>query len=445
MVEETTRREGLQLVEILHIDTEGSQEFFTKLEVSAAEKCECQRLLFNLFSQCCQQFGGAVASWQGDGGHAFFPVGYKSGNSIQAARDFISKLSVLAQQTATTLGRRVTPDTARRKFRIKAHFGTIFFAANPGLDSGPSSELDAFLKYEKELAPFVDELFITEQLRAQLGGPERSLFQRHKEAAPYGSLSTALYRMQWQPKDRARNILEAGRSPKDITDSEWQFLKSHILSQRMNVTARNSITTGLIKLISDPQSRGQITHAGLTTVTIRALYNYLRAVYLHHAFHIAVWRPVQHDEPACLEKIASYPTKQPPGRVLVSLDDARYRMVRAFNSCSPVVTSCVDEARLNGEWVDHDASEADRSHGLHSALQLPIYRTKKQVGEYAEKETMGVLSVDSDKPDFFMKEEVDVWTEDLVGIPCKSSSRGAYIPRWPHRAATVALLRKTGR
>ena len=53
--------------------------------------------------------------------------------------------------------------------------------------------------------------------------------------------------------------------------------------------------------------------------------------------------------------------------------------------------------------------------GLHSAIQLPIYRPINRVGDVVIKETLGVLSVDTDKPDFFLTEEVDLWTEDFRG------------------------------
>ena len=86
MADENQPRQ-LQPVEILHIDTAGSQAFFDKFEVNASEKCDCQKILFDLFSECCQQHGGYVASnWQGDGGHAFSLRLQQIGRAIQAAK-----------------------------------------------------------------------------------------------------------------------------------------------------------------------------------------------------------------------------------------------------------------------------------------------------------------------------------------------------------------------
>ena len=415
MVGEVQPEIGLQPVEILHIDTAGSREFFGRLEVNPSEKCDCQKILLDLFSECCQQFGGYVAAnWQGDGGHAFFPAKQKSGNSVLAARDFISKLSVLAQQTATTLGRRKTPDQARRRFRIKAHFGNVYLTADGKCDAGFSGDFDSFLKHERALAPVPDELFITDQLRTQIGGPEKTLFERFKETESFDSLRTALYRLKSQPTNHARNILAGGLQPKDITDSEWQFLRNHILAQRMNVVARNSIATGLIKAIT-PQSSGHVDPSTLASLTVRALYNYLRAVYPFYKFQVTMWKPAERGGAQVLEKAAMHPLKPTTANRTVSLVDMHYQVARCFSACSPVVTQCVSESRLGGEWIDFDSAQAELSRGLQSAIQLPIYRTKNEIGDFLQKEPLGVLSVDCDKPDFFLKDELDLWNDDLVG------------------------------
>ena len=92
-------------------------------------------------------------------------------------------MPVLAQQTATTLGRRIEPDAARRKFRIKAHFGLVRITSDAKFDAASPTVLDAFLKHERYFAPVPDELFITEQLLDQLGSAEKSRFKfinRHK-------------------------------------------------------------------------------------------------------------------------------------------------------------------------------------------------------------------------------------------------------------------------
>jgi hypothetical protein len=157
------RTRGLQPCEILHVDTVSSQDFFKKLRASPADKKECQGLLLAMFSNCCKQFGGTVSkNWLGDGGHAFFPVTTRAGNSIDAARAFIAGIPILAQQTATILDSGVKADEARRRFRIKAHFGNIYAHDDPYVASAHPHHLDAFLKNEKEFAPIPDELFITD-------------------------------------------------------------------------------------------------------------------------------------------------------------------------------------------------------------------------------------------------------------------------------------------
>jgi hypothetical protein len=405
---------GLQPVEILHIDTQGSQAFFKKLDVNPSEKCDCQTLLLNLFSECCQQFGGLVApNWAGDGGHAFFPARVRSGDSVQAAKAFISKQQVLTQQTATTLGRRMAPDEMRRQFRIKAHFGLVYLGGTDAkTDSGDPSEFDSFLKHERELAPFPGELFITDQLRKQLGGPEKELFEQFKAPETYGSLLTALYRMKSDPKYHARNLLEGGLAPKDITDSEWRYLRSHILSQKLNVVARNSITTGLIQGTAAGE---RIDVNLLTNLTLSALYNYLRRVYPYYNFRAAIWHPVKTGSQIELEKTFAHPSSATIRR-RVNHTDTQYQVVRTFRTAVPAVTQCVNESRLKNDWTDFDASQADPARGLQSAIQMPIYRVKNQIGDHLEKDTLAVLSVDTDKPDFFLKEELDLWIEDFVGF-----------------------------
>lgn len=407
--------EGLQPVEILHVDTQGSQEFFVALRVNDSEKCDCQRILFELFSRCCQQYGGHVAAnWAGDGGHAFFPATHKSGQCIQAAKEFISKIPILAQQTTTTLGRRIHSDEARRKFRIKAHFGLVRITSDAKFDAASAAVLDAFLKNEGVLAPVPDELFITEQLFAQLGSAEKSRFKLYRESRNYGALTTALYQLESQPTNHARSLLQVEEVPTLITESEWDYLVKQIRGQAMNVIARNSITIGLTRYLANQQS-GWIDPKVMEKLTMRALFNYLKAMYPQRQFHLALWKEIKQDGLDYLEKVAIYPTKPPMTPRRVQLSEINYQAVISFVSCAPVVTQCVTESRISGEWVDFDPTQEDPIRGLHSAIQVPIYRPKNRVGEVVIKETLGVLSVDTDKPDFFLVEEVDLWTEDLRG------------------------------
>lgn len=413
---DTIVQEGLQPVEILHIDTQGSQEFFTELGVNDSEKCDCQRILFELFSLCCQQYGGYVAAnWAGDGGHAFFPATHKSGQLIQAAKEFLSKVPVLAQQTATTLGRRIDPQDAQRKFRIKGHFGLVRITADAKFDAASAAVLDAFLKNERELAPVPDELFITDQLYQQLGSAEKSRFKLHRACRQYGSLVTGLYRLESQPTNHARSLLlQVAQAPAQITESEWDYLVKQIRGQAMNVIARNSITVGLTRHVAN-LANGSIDFRIMEKLAMRALYNYLKAMYPQRQFHLALWKQTAIDGIEYLKKTAIYPTTPKMIERQVRTDEITNQAVIAFVSCAPAVTQCVAESRISGDWLDFDATQEAPIRGLQSAIQLPIYRPKNRVGETIIKETLGVLSVDTDKPDFFLVEEVDLWTEDFRG------------------------------
>ncbi len=375
--------EGLQPVEVLHIDTVNSQNFFAKLGVNASEKCDCQKLLENLFSECVQRYGGWVATnWQGDGGHAFFPAKFQTGNSVKAANEFISKLSILSRQTAAIVGRQ-GPETGftTRRFRVKAHFANVYLAGGDSrFDAAPAAEFDAFLKHEKQLAPVPDELFITDQLREQLGSAAKQKFKKYGEKQDYDSLQTSIYHLTSEPTEHARPILDVQR-PQDLTDSEWHYLRSQITAQKLNVAARNSITSGLIKFVSDQNSDGQITHDLVRRLTLTALYDYLRVVYPLHEFRLAIWNPIEIEGQIYLHKVAGYPTGETIHDRRVKVTDMRYQVVRAFQTCNPAVTKCVNELRLDGSWIDFDDSQADHSRGLNSALEIPIYKRIEWIGK----------------------------------------------------------------
>ena len=246
-------------------------------------------------------------------------------------------------------------------------------------DAGQPKDFDAFLKHERDLAPLPDEFFITSQLRAQLGGPQKELFQQHKGEAKYGGLTTTLYRLVAQPNYGGRNLLAGGQRPQDITDSEWRYLRCQLISHKMNVAARNSITTGLINSVSP---EGTIDHFDLRNLTLRALYNFLSANYPYYSFRVTLWAS---PKDGYTEAIAYYPPKDPANQPARRVPlDARFK-VYTVKACSPVVTQCVTEARLNGDWMDFDPSQAEPKRGLQSALQLPVYRTKNPIGAFVKR------------------------------------------------------------
>lgn len=404
---------GLQAVEILHIDTVDSQEFFQKARANPAEKSACQKLLFDAFSSCCRLEGGFTAkNWAGDGGHAFFPARDASGRSVRAARRFINDLPNLTQQTATALGRGTRPELASRRFRIKAHFGLVNLTADGRFDSGHSAHFDAFLKHEKRLAPIPNELFITDQLLEQLGAVERDMFKEYRKAESYGALQTGLHRLSAIISNHGRNVLAVELQPSDITPAEWRYLRSELRAQRMNTAARNSITIGLMHEIAESPHSGVQSEA-LTRLTIRALYRYLKAIYPEQRFKVTFWRVSDQS----LVKIATYPGGRSMTQRTVTLSDRQYAVTRAYRSRSPVVTESVNESRLTNEWIDFDESQREPARGLESALQVPVYWSSNTVeDDFEDKELLGALSIDCDRPDFFMNAEVEQWTDDFVGF-----------------------------
>jgi len=314
------------------------------------------------------------------------------------------------EQTITTLGGPSIPaEAARRRFRIKAHFGLVVLTADGRFDAGQSEAFDAFLKNERELAPVPDEFFITDKLLEQLGVAEKQLFETYKEAQDYDSLRTALYRLKSIPSSHGRNILEKTELPKDFTDSEWRYLRTHVITQRQNVIARNHITIGLI---NSAREQKKFTKELLTKLSIRGINNFLHTAYPYN-FNFTIWRPVKNGSLE-LEKVFQYPKPQVFTPRRVSLDRTEYQVVRAWKSCRPVVTQCVSAARISGEWVDFDDAQKAPARCLHGAIQFPIYFSKKEPG-LVVRQILAVLSIDTDKPDLFLNDELDMWTDDLVG------------------------------
>jgi hypothetical protein len=62
--------------------------------------------------------------------------------------------------------------------------------------------------------------------------------------------------------------------------------------------------------------------------------------------------------------------------------------------------------------VDFDREQRAQRRDLASALQIPVYYWDESHAKVA----VGVLSLDSDKPDMFLDEEVTLWQDDLVGF-----------------------------
>lgn len=402
--------EGLQPVEILHVDTENSQVFYRVLGLNSAEKRKCQALLKDSFQQCCQEFNGHVANWQGDGGHAFFDPRVQTGGSVKAAKAFLDRLPTLAQEVANKLGSHLSADQVRRRMRIKAHYGQVFLTDSGDCDSGQSEDFDSFLKHEKELAPIANTLFITDQLRRRLGAADKLAFEEFAAAQTYGELHTPLHRLVGSNSRRSVPTVDE-QAPAEIEAQQWRELRQYLARQSLNAVARNSIPENLIELIDAQADGAAFNHNAVTGVTLRALYRYLVSVDPDQKFRISLWRrdPVKNT----LVKVDSYPTDPPAVAREISLDNTDFFAVRAFRSKAPQISQSVPAARLRREWVDFDPNK--KIPELQSAMQLPITRNKVGPGNFVEKEVLGVLSVDVDAPDFFLQVEAEAWMVDLSG------------------------------
>lgn len=414
----TTGQPGLQgniPVEILHIDTAGSREFFARCEADNAEKSLCQGLIKDLFVLCVTEAGGELGVWAGDGGCAFFRIDSGSGNCIAAAEAFLARLPQLAHQTHTTLGRRISLQDARRAFRIKAHLGIVHFGdGGAATAAGRSDQFDDFLKFERKWAITTNEFYVTGHLYKELNGSQRALFDHVRGEEQHGSLNSALYHLHRRAElhDTEKRFLKEGFDHREMTAAEWEYILKQLLSYRVNVAARNSITKGLIESAAQHTPLSRDTFVGLT---LEALHQYLKIERDPADFELALWRPV--GTPANSLKISAvYPRVSTLPNREVPLDDLRYKAARAFKTLTPVVVPSVDAARMKGEWVEFDVANGRPRSLMQSTMQIPIYR-KVYLGEDVfEKQPRAVLSINSDRPNLFMQHEAQNWVEDLVGF-----------------------------
>jgi hypothetical protein len=398
---------GNRAVEVLHIDTVGSQSFFERLKVRPAEVASCTHILRAAFSKHCLAHGGHVEDWAGDGGYAFFPVKTRYGKSVAAALSFIEDADRLVRQTASTLGNRFPAEDVRRSFRIQAHLSKVYFDKLSRMRSALPSDLTSFLKHERDLVDFPDQLYITEQLYERLDPTERKKFEKVRSSAPYGLLTTSIWRRKREASRRARPILDGEVEAKDLTQKEWAFLKAHVLAQKMNAAARDTITTGLIDDIWS-RRRHSIARQVLSRLTIETLYNYLRTIYPNIDFRLSLWRPAK----SMLKKVLIYPLRSSPPRQ-VNSSDRRFAVVQCLLTGQPIVFPSVVGARHENVWTDIDPKTPAKTISM---VQLPIYRTRSRIAIREKGTTMAVLSVHANYPDFFMREELAMWSDDLVGF-----------------------------
>ena len=401
---------GLQIVEILHIDTADSRRLTDNL--SGREKADAQRLLLEAFREVCSINGGKVHTWAGDGGFAFFRVNDKPGRSVHAAKQLLAMLPDLNAQTARALGYL----SFLRKLRIKAHRGEVYLAVKTELDSGKSEHFDDFIKFEKKFAPHTDEVFVTTELYNELPKAVRDEFQHFQKKVTAGKLRTALYRLKKIPVPHAEDIFQRGDELESINESDWRYLRERIQAHYLNIAARNKITTGLIQLLAGRRHmKPLLSSKTLLELTLDALSSYLREAFPTRGMCISYWRAVKRGSGTRLKMISF---RYPKGKKTnidsrnVAVSQTEYKICEAFSKIEPVVTPSVNEARLAGKWKDFDNRQQMGKRSLASALQIPIFCWTATW----TKDAKGVLSIDSDQPDMFLHEEVELWRDELVGF-----------------------------
>ncbi len=293
----------------------------------------------------------------------------------------------------------------------------MYLTGDPGLDSADPKAFDDFLKHEKRFAPAEDEFFVTDELHNVLPTAQKQQFEFWRKVRA-GSIRTSLYRLKRTPVECSEDIIQHGDRLREIKQSDWNYLRTQIFAHRANVAARNIITKGLIEAVrrsKQARDRSAIRAYDLLRLTLNALYNYLRVSYPMCRMRVSYWRPVVRRRKPHLQMVDfRYPQDEatdPQHRVL-PLSETEYKACQAFNTVEPVATASVPAARGAGLWKDIYGGQAHQKRSLASALQLPVYCVRDD----SSKEAKGLLSLDSDKPDMFLPEEINLWRDDLVGF-----------------------------
>lgn len=404
----------LRSVEILQIDTAGSRDLHQGL--NAFEKKNAENLLKNFFLSVCNLKGKVLhKKWNGDGGFVMFASGKEKevGASVRAAHQILKDLSLLNAQTARAMNRA----SFSRSIRLSGHRGELLVGADPDIDSGEPKEFDEFLKFEKRFAPEVNEFFISHELYRILPQDRKETFELYTKTVVAGSLRTRLYRLKRIPAKHSTNILEHGDQVSEISQPEWNYLKNIIKAHFLNVAARNQITKGLILHLERKPRRktAPIPHTLIFDLTLDAMVSFLRQAFGNHRIRVSFWRPASRRGKRFLKMVAfRYPRGQTtnPKKRIVPVEDCRYKVCEAFTKKEWIVTPSVIGARLDGKWLDFDGGQSSKTRGLASAMQIPVYC---ESGD-GSKEIKGVLCLDADQPDVFLREEIPLWRDELVGF-----------------------------
>lgn len=409
------KNKGLLIpVEILHVDTANSRELYKKLGLNPIEKSSFQKILSRHFNTSCRKFGGRPAPWQGDGGHALFPSQKNIGSSVKSADYFLEGMELTDLQSAAAF----ELQEFFRSVRIAIHRGEIYIAESSGLDSADPKDFDDFLKFTKKFAPKEDVIYVTHELYNVLPKKLKERFDLYSSKIAVGSIKTALYMMNKKPVEKVRNILEKGSKISEITGKEWQYVLSHIERQKLNIASRNCITLGLVHDIADSSGgknrRGSlITSATLFELTLNGLYDYLRLIAPKRSFSVCYWIPKEKRGDKYLQMYQyRYPQKgfTDPKKRTIPLNDDRFKACVSFNKNEAIATPSVKVASNQKDWIFFDGTQKSIKRDIASALQIPVYFRK----DNKNCEVKGVLSIDTDAPNFFLTVEVEVWREELI-------------------------------
>jgi hypothetical protein len=406
-----------RLCELLHIDTQDSQKFFLDHKATHEQKCECQKVLEDIFTVCCRSFGGRVRFNGGDGGLAYFDAGKFSGGSIRAAERFFSELPELSKQTARVL--HVAKLQRVQRFRLKGHFGPVYIDADRQHLASAATVIDSFVKKERNIAPLSDQLYITDELLNVLGSHTQSKFSRTSaRKQKFGHLSTTIHRLRKRPPDslpKPPNLKGRRVSRKvDITRAELNYLKRSVETQVISTAARNSITIGLTRRLAT--ERRAMRSTDLVQATLEGFHAFLVSACseITETFNVTFWQPNRLVEPTHLRKQWGFP-KMGPKRT-ISLQEDQFQVVRSFTECTAIFHEDVRAAAANREWVSFDPQQGKRGRNLFSAVQFPIYRNRNEIGKRLDREQLGVLSIDTNCPEFFHPEDAALWTDRIKGF-----------------------------
>jgi hypothetical protein len=207
--------------------------------------------------------------------------------------------------------------------------------------------------------------------------------------------------------------LAKGNELSSIRPEDWNYINKVIKMHKLNIAARNTITTGLIQKVnsSTKSNKKIIISSDLIKLTLKALYHYIAVSSEEIQYRVSLWIPDSKKN----NNLKMYPFRFPQIKGekinyrVVCLNDKKYKVCQAYDELRPIATPSVHAAYKEGSWVFFDDSQKRKNRSMASALQLPIYSLlgKKKI-------VKGVISLDSTMPDTFLNEEIEDWQEDLV-------------------------------